>query len=333
MTSTYYDYSIDCNDFVSDLLTKLQNNGWTLQESGYTTVYPSGYSSIFVQPSIEYYASMYETNYSQTNYAETYIKIRMRSTYDATNHRPTITANGGAAIFHIVEGADYHASTTGLLLIKAWIWPTGFILRIRPDPNTITSGTRIEQLIVCAEGQAMDASANTMLLLAPYWNSGANYDGGANTESEVGMKSIDLGAYVDNTYECHFIHTLGNGDTYLPITLGFDVSSLSNKLRTMPFYAWKYRGDGTSEQQQLMFQITQVRFTFWQEGSAVENDTFTVGSSTYKLVSINTMPNQREAYGRPLVSKVGPNSAMEGLSGGSSPTAAGWNYSVWLESA
>lgn len=194
-----------------------------------------------------------------------WLRIRMRSAYDAGTHKPNSGVNGGCANYRLVKNADWSTSAVGLLYVKGWIWNKGFILTIKVDPVTVTSGTRIDTVIICAEGQAVDAAANTMLLLCPCWG---------EEETEYGMKSVDATA-IDNGAETHFIHCLGDANALLPFTVGFGVSGLSNKLRTMPLYAWRYRADGTKA-----VLIYQTSFTWAYRDIIWGGDEFTYGAGS-----------------------------------------------------
>ena len=88
-----------------------------------------------------------------------------------------------------------------------------------------------------------------------------------------------------------------------------------------------------------MYQITQIRGTYWSESVAVENDTFVVGAVTYKLVSISGIPGGHDSYGRPMFFKTGQYRSFIGAFyyGGADswPNGAVSYYSVslWIQSA
>jgi hypothetical protein len=255
--------------------------------------------------------------------------MRMRSAYDAGNHRPNTGNNGGCANFRLVyNGGDWSASATGLLFVRGWIWDKGFILTIRPDPVTVTSGTLIQQIVICAEGQAVDASANTMLLLCPCWG---------EEETEYGLKSVDQTNF-DNQRETHFIHCLGDAHGYVPICLGFGVSALSNKLRSMPLYVWRYRSDGSNLPCELCYQIPQIRPVMFWDNPVIEqvNDTYTLDGDTYKYAmhaGVGSLPNYSDDYGRPIISKFTNEKAMCCASIYSSYTVTVLSWAGWITSA
>jgi len=264
---TWHDYSVSFAEFADDLTDKLVAEGWVREEAGYNTVQPAGYSSIRLLIKLAYSLNMYRGDGLSTGtYDMTYIEAALRAGYSEATHAPT--GNGGLTRFRLIESAtDYSASESAYLYVKGWITDKICAIQIRCDP--LISGGGNYQFIFVGECLAIDAAANTVLLLAPEYY------------SETGTLS-SAQSYFPSEGETHFIHCLGDGNAYYPVGFGMCASRLSNKVRSTPLYVWMRLGIGTLEVTSLMWQIPEVRITLWSNGIELLDDTFTEGSETYQ---------------------------------------------------
>jgi hypothetical protein len=160
---TYYNYSVNIVDFVSDLATKAIAEGWHREEVGYDTIYPDGYSGFKVLFE-SLYASIINGSSGSSSYYFTYITVHCRATYNAGTHVPTTNANGGDARFRMIYNADHHASATKKYYVKGWIDSKHICIDVLADP-TIADNAR--WLIYVGEVEAVDAAANTCMCLTP----------------------------------------------------------------------------------------------------------------------------------------------------------------------
>jgi len=286
---TWYEYTVSFADFPTDLANKLETEGWVRAESGYNTMKPSGYE-IFVFPEMNY-ATRWGTDNGTTNFTWTSLRIWMRAGYNFVNHRPDTSKNGGIGVYRLVRNADYSSSTSGLLNVRGWIWNKGFALFVWPDPYTVTSGDKILQFIFCGEVQAVDAPANTVMLLVPTWED----------QGDTGAMNIDSGN-IQNDDETRFVHCLGDGYAYQPICLGFGVSRISNRVRAMPLFVWGINPGVGDEVHLIHYMIPEVRpLTFygnierdWDTFTTPDNQTFAIGPG---------LPNGMDHWGRVVISK------------------------------
>ena len=254
---TWYNYSVNIVDFVSDLATKAIAEGWTREEVGYDTIYPSGYSGFKVLFE-SLYGSIINGSSGSSSYYFTYLTVHCRATYNSGTHVPTTNANGGDARFRMIYNADHHASATKKYYVKGWIDSKHICIDVLADP-TIADNAR--WLIYVGEVEAVDAAANTCMCLSP----------------EV-LNQVGGGAYDDSYAPCltetNFVHVLGDNCGYYPYIYGLGVSFASNKIRAGPLLIWRREG-AVAKTYQFYYRIPLdiIRFTIIA-GIEGEDDTF-----------------------------------------------------------
>lgn len=219
---TWYDYSIAIGSFVTDLADKMVTEGWTRQEAGYDTVKPAGYADIYVLLE-SLFGSIPENDGGSSSYNFTYIQPNIRAAYDAVNHKPDTSANGGYSRFRMIDNyTDYSAHATKVYSVKGWIDGKTILLYIEAD-NTV-SGWGM-QILFIGEVEAVAAAAATVMLFCSEY------------VSEVGTHSLAQ-SYSDDMRETHFIHCLGDGVGYMPFVGGHGASSVDNEVRPQPVAIW-----------------------------------------------------------------------------------------------
>ena len=262
----WHEWSCSVPGFVSVLATALANAGWTRAEEGYDTMSPEGYPDIYFSLENLYSASLIRQDGGTTSDQFTYLQARLREGYDGGTHLPDTSENGGRSRFRMFRDNDYTADDGVTYDIKGWITSTCCLLWIHSEA---VSGGDKRQIIFCGEMDRIGEGAKTVMLLVSEW------------VSETGTRSIDQ-TNSNPPLETHFIHCLGDGHCYIPMSHGFGVSSLDNKIRPQVVVAWRYTGSGAQQQYNLAWQIPSdvLRAVRWP-GIEDDLDTFLDGSETF----------------------------------------------------
>jgi hypothetical protein len=264
---TDYDYNVAASGFIADLITKILAEGWVRAEAGYDWFKPSGYNCVLNIPALVY-GGLYRNETSTRNY--TNFKPILRASYDQPSHIGV--GNGGSVYGGLVIAYNSNwTASANLVYVKGWIDSKNIILFIESDSGQAGGGESC--LFVCIEAQAVDALANTIMLLDSL-PIGLNYAGVLNPPSTAY-------GYICS---CCFIHVLGDSFGYHPMMLGMGVGTAS-KVRVTSIYI--ARKDASSyKTQNLMYSIPYIHATYGESlPSEVAGDTFTIGGVTYKLRS------------------------------------------------
>lgn len=256
---TWYNYTIAYNGFIADLITKIKAEGWTETEAGYGTVQPAGYSIYYLIDALTYGSIMENIESGSTSRNFTYMTIHQRATYNAATHVPTTTANGGDARLRLVYNVDLTAEAVKLITVKGWIDSTHVCLYITADA---TQASYVPWILFMGEVEAVGAGADTCMMMS----------------TEV-LSPVGDGAY-NPTYapcdaETHFVHCLGDGMGYYPVSYGVGGSAMDSKVRPGQILIWRYQADTVNRIGDIAYRISPSICRPAFPGAEAAADTFT----------------------------------------------------------